>query len=657
MNAVISGCTGVAILVEGQDLFSIDVLHPARVPRQAAEVSHLLGEGRDLVFLEDVALDEVRRRLVDASDAEDALRMVLRLLDGELSEDIRTDAADDLEGLLSAPAVEEHVERVLFAHPFPSGVDPTGAVEAARRASATKSSAFLQRLIGAQPVIEEVRTAWNEIPTELLSTGAERARAQRVMLREGVFRGLVKARAEGNRPDSVIAISLQKPGIKSLLGHRALFQAWTAGLPSTNAPARAQAWGTEVREADPPSEKGRSHPARTSFNRTEAFEKVKSQKAQIVRALDRHDMKRAWSLIDELVTYQLSQGGAEYAVKSLCDLAREAQRRGILEAQVELTGRAVTLGPYDGWAWSQRGKALLDAHKLPEALEACERAVSYFDDVPAKNGRAEVLKALGRFDDALTAYDQITREHPDNVVAKNGRTEVLKALGRFDDALKAYDLIRREHPDNIVAKNGRAEVFKTLGRFDDALKAYEQTGREHPGNVVSRSGMACVLAALGRSREALELLSDKPPGSEQDWIGFHIRGMILLRSGKVDEAITIFERGTADSPGALHRDYYRNALALARLHLRDYAAAASVLEQIRSPLLRTQTTVLRIHSFGAQGQFARVAEAYKQLPQRTPPVIVDLLEELRRRYVDRRPPLHDDAWLLQRELDYDLAFI
>ncbi|MEP7121560.1 MAG: tetratricopeptide repeat protein, partial [Byssovorax sp.] len=465
MNAVISGCAGVAILVEGQDLFSIDVLHPAPVPRRAAEVSHLLGERRDLLFLENVAFEEIQRRLVEASDGEDALRMVLRLLDRELADDIRTDAADDLEALLSTPAVEEHVERVLFACPFPSGADPRGAVAAARRASAVKASAFVQRLIDVQPVIEEVRNAWSEIPTEVLATGADRARVRRAMVLEGVFRGLVKARAEGNRVDSVIAASLQKPGIKALPGYRALFQAWTVRLPSVSVPARVWASETETREAEPPSEKKRPSPARTSINRAEVFEKVKSQKAAIVRAFDRHDMTRAWSLIDELVAYNLSHGGAEFAVKSLCDLAKEAQRRGVLEAQVGLTSRAVDLGPHDGWAWAQHGKALLDVHRLLEALEACDRAVTYIDNVVAKNGRAEVLKALGRFDDALTAYDLIRRENPDNVVAKTGRAEVLKALGRFDDALRAYDLIRRENPDNVVAKNGRAEVLKALGRF------------------------------------------------------------------------------------------------------------------------------------------------------------------------------------------------
>ena len=61
--------------------------------------------------------------------------------------------------------------------------------------------------------------------------------------------------------------------------------------------------------------------------------------------------------------------------------------------------------------------------------------------------------------------------------------------------------------------------------------------------------------------------------------------------------------------------------------------------------------------FGAQGQFTRAAEAYKQIPTKTPPIIADLLEELRCRFVDRSPPQHDDAWLIQRELDYELTSV
>jgi tetratricopeptide (TPR) repeat protein len=193
--------------------------------------------------------------------------------------------------------------------------------------------------------------------------------------------------------------------------------------------------------------------------------------------------------------------------------------------------------------------------------------------------------------------------------------------------------------------------------LDYALAAYDQIRREHPYDAMAKNGIACILAVMGQPLEALELLSDKIPGREQDWIGFHIREMILLQSGKVDKAITIFERGANDSPGTIRRDYYRGALALARLHLRDYAATATVLEQIASPLLRTQTTVLRIHSFGAQEQFTRAAEAYKQLPRKTPPIIADLLEELRRRFVDRDPPQHDEAWLIRRELDYELTSV
>ena len=39
-------------------------------------------------------------------------------------------------------------------------------------------------------------------------------------------------------------------------------------------------------------------------------------------------------------------------------------------------------------------------------------------------------------------------------VAQTGRAEVLKAMGRFQDALDAYDAVRQDHPENVVAQTG-----------------------------------------------------------------------------------------------------------------------------------------------------------------------------------------------------------
>jgi hypothetical protein len=56
----------------------------------------------------------------------------------------------------------------------------------------------------------------------------------------------------------------------------------------------------------------------------------------------------------------------------------------------------------------------------------------------ARTGRAEVLKAAGRLDEAEDTYRETVRRFPGNVIARNGLAEVLKAAGqRADEAGQA----------------------------------------------------------------------------------------------------------------------------------------------------------------------------------------------------------------------------
>jgi tetratricopeptide (TPR) repeat protein len=270
--------------------------------------------------------------------------------------------------------------------------------------------------------------------------------------------------------------------------------------------------------------------------------------------------------------------------------------------------------------------------------------------VVAKTGRAEVLKALGRYEDALAAYEAASKAHPENAASKNGRAEVLKALGRYEDALAAYEAARKAHPEDAVAKNGRAEVLKALGRYEDALAAYEAASKAHTEDAVAKNGRACLLAKVGRSREALALLPDFPITRANDWIGYHIRGMVLLRQGNVDEAIQIFNRGVSSCPMALQRDYFHTALAVAHLRRREYAVASEILAQVKLSQVQA-TNLISIHAFGTIGQTQAASEASRRLIDPVPIPIAELVEELRRRYVRGEPPKHSDDWVFEQEAD------
>jgi predicted Zn-dependent protease len=290
--------------------------------------------------------------------------------------------------------------------------------------------------------------------------------------------------------------------------------------------------------------------------------------------------------------------------------------------------------------------------QFPAALAAFDEVIrDHPEDVFAKNGRAEVLKAQGQFPAALAAFDEVIRDHPEDVVAKNGRAEVLKAQGQFPAALAAFDEVIRDHPENVVAKNGRAEVLKAQGRLVDAISAYDDLMRHSPHDDLARNGRSCVLAALGRFDEALEFLPDNTAVTLQHWIGYHIRGMILLKTRRRNEAIRILNAGLQGCPWQVQREYFRAGLVVAWLRAGNFKKAKEDLAGVKSPQLQPTANVLRLHAFGAEGDLQRASLAYESLAA-TPQLYSNpLTQELRRRFILREQPRHDTDWISDKEAD------
>jgi tetratricopeptide (TPR) repeat protein len=269
----------------------------------------------------------------------------------------------------------------------------------------------------------------------------------------------------------------------------------------------------------------------------------------------------------------------------------------------------------------------------------------------AKNGHAEVLKALGRNQEALEAYDAVIKAHPEGVVAKSGRAEVLKALGRNQEALEAYDAVIKEHPEDVVAKSGRAEVLKVTGKLTEAAAAYTAIREKHPEDLVARNGYAGVLAMLGEHQRALDLLPTAKPTLLDDWIGWHIRGMVLVRCGRLEEAVQVLQLGAEESP-PLNKDYFRTALAMARLWLEDWKGAQEQLVQVTTPHLQRAGNAVWLHIRAAHNDREGMERAIAELAGDNPPtLIIELTEELRLRYLEKKHGVHSAQWLREREID------
>ncbi|MDI9432870.1 MAG: tetratricopeptide repeat protein [Planctomycetota bacterium] len=686
MNAMISGRAGLAIITDERPFRSLWLDEAGGVgERVVADPGTYLREVDDLEFLRDVSIAQVEAHLLRRRNCEDAIQMVLVLLDGGLSVAVRREAAEVLDELFGDGSVAEGVERILYAAALPRSADVEGATAVCKEASLKRAGGFVAKLLERQPFIMEVRLAWDELAAS--QEDREQTKGlEMALISEGFFRRLVESLATEDHLDSLMFAALSNERVKEHRDYRSLLQRWVdqwkEAIANVRMPARQECL-SDV--SDDTYSRQRNRRRRTGAD--EALARVDRTKAFIVRAMRRQRVVDALRYVDQLVADQEDRSEDSHICMTLCSLASEAKGLGLLDMQIELLSRACKYSEDDPVLLCQQADALKIRGRLPEALAAYEEimakdpenvvaktgraevlkalnrlpeALAAYEEVMtkhpenvfAKNGRAEVLKALNRLPEALAAYEEVMTKHPENVVAKNGRAEVLKALNRLPEALAAYEEIMTKHPEDVVAKNGRAEVLKALNRLPEALAAYEEIMTKHPENVVAKTGTAGVLAAMDRWKEALALLPHADPVTEEDWIACHIRGMILLRRGEREEAAKIFEYGVAHTPRPVQRAYFQTALAVCRMRERQYKEATEILDKVTLPIFQTCANVLRLHAFGEQGDCERTARLYEALPKEPEPILRDLQSELHRRYVLFEAPHHDEQWLQDREIDY-----
>src|SRR6185295_3028955 len=230
MNAVVSGQAGVALLIDGEWLSSFGAGQTAEMTRRSpGEVPLLLGDAKDLQFLEGVELEEVRSRLEQASREVDALHLALILLDESLEPDTRRTAAEELDELLAVDGNLRFVENVLYAHPLPRGADLVGAL-AACPGNDDRIRHLLKRLGSLQSVITEVYFAWEQIREGLFDGKHDRAYARSIAAREGFFRDVVVLRAAEGSIDSFLTAAYLNASFRKARNDREILRAWLASM-------------------------------------------------------------------------------------------------------------------------------------------------------------------------------------------------------------------------------------------------------------------------------------------------------------------------------------------------------------------------------------------------------------------------------------------
>ncbi len=308
--------------------------------------------------------------------------------------------------------------------------------------------------------------------------------------------------------------------------------------------------------------------------------------------------------------------------------------------------------PYDVVTTCGRAQVLRDMGRLEEALEEFDRlAMIYPEELIPQNTRADVLRELGKMEEAKGFLVTLIKRFPLAAEPRIGYARILRDLGDFSGALDEYERIMKEFPLNSWAPIGIAETYKKTGNLSKALEAYEKVITQYPRNVYFRCGKASVLVAMGDYPNALKNLPDYLPATHSEWVAYHIRGMVEMRSGHLEKAEKIFEWGINEMPWVSQRAYFKTALATVRVQQKRYPEVAPLVHEIVHPSVQPIAHALVMHSSGELRDMPLFNVCYDSIRDTSAPVVVKLREALAGRYRGESASSLPDNWFFLQECD------
>ncbi|MFH9754896.1 tetratricopeptide repeat protein [Streptomyces griseus] len=216
---------------------------------------------------------------------------------------------------------------------------------------------------------------------------------------------------------------------------------------------------------------------------------------------------------------------------------------GLLLTRAELTDRdraaALVVRAWDRFRAGELDAALSDHGRAIAVDPRSERA---------HQGRAVILRSLGRYEEALADLDRAEEIAPAWAWAVRERGETYRRMGRLEEALTVLDRAHAMDPADAVPLGSRGLVRHVLGRHEEALDDFDRAIALWPEYTWALVRRARVRTALGDPVGALadldraEELTPGLAGTEGE------RGEVYRATGRHEEAVACYGRALVLDP-------------------------------------------------------------------------------------------------------------
>ena len=128
------------------------------------------------------------------------------------------------------------------------------------------------------------------------------------------------------------------------------------------------------------------------------------------------------------------------------------------------------------------GVVRLNEGKYNESLDAYNKFIESIDDkilqpnnwelAAAWDGKGNAFYALGKYDEAIKAFDKAREIDPEDAYPWIGKGRVLDAHGEYNESIKCYTTAIELDPQNVDAWDAKGWALYFQERYDEAAKAF-----------------------------------------------------------------------------------------------------------------------------------------------------------------------------------------
>jgi tetratricopeptide (TPR) repeat protein len=198
-------------------------------------------------------------------------------------------------------------------------------------------------------------------------------------------------------------------------------------------------------------------------------------------------------------------------------MATIAQRRGQWQLALERWNECLRKFPQQvvsSWHL-HRGNALLQLGYVSEAEQVFQAlTISQPDQPGGWVALAQSAKLRQDWESALTRWENVVTRFPNDTNAHIQSANILIAMGRFDEAEALFQQASEQWPDNPALQEGLARVAQNRGEYVLAATRWQSISQRFPGNLQLLADYIRSLLNVFEFNKALELYAAAAENSQ-----------------------------------------------------------------------------------------------------------------------------------------------